>query len=305
MLQVVVIGGALWFLAWFVYRYRAQLASTRLEISPPAIVAGSALTIATYAFMVWTWTWTMRWWGGGTLRFPQAWRIWALSNLSRFIPGYVWQFAGLAGMASRAGASPVAATGGVLLQQAISLLAGVLLCAAFFPTIASATLPLSHDAALALAVAGLVAAVLILPRSTALLQRLGDRFFRGRVVFPALRATELAAYTAVQLLPWLAYGVAFWLFAKGIVGERAPSLALSIASFTAAYAWGIVWVVAPGGLGVREAALVTLLTPHVGGEIAIVLALGSRAWLTLVEIVGALVAIGYAATASQPTPTSR
>ena len=143
MLQAVVIGGALWFLGWFIYRHRVALAATRLELSIPDLIAASALTIATYAFMVRTWTWTIRWWGGAKLGFASAWRIWALSNMARFIPGYVWQFAGLAGMASRAGVSPIAATGGVLLQQAISLLAGLLLCAALFPELAGAALPLS------------------------------------------------------------------------------------------------------------------------------------------------------------------
>ena len=145
----------------------------------------------------------------------------------------------------------------------------------------------------------------MLPLSSALLQKLARRVAGDRVVFPTLHIRDVAAYTAAQLLPWLAYGVAFWLFGRGIVGDRAPGLALAIASFTASYAWGIVWVVVPGGLGVREFALVGLLTPHVGPDVALVLSLGSRVWLTIVEIVGALIAIGYAAAASQPTPTVR
>jgi hypothetical protein len=303
LLQVVVIGGAVWYLARTIQRYRADLSGVELDLAVPAILAGSALTIATYAFMVRTWTWALRWWGA-SLPFSPAWRIWALSNLARFIPGYVWQFAGLAGLSARAGASPIAATGAVLLQQGVSLLSGVVVCAALFPALARSTLPISYDGAVALAAVALVVAVVALPHATALLQRLAERFAKGRVVFPVLRARELGAYAAAQVIPWLAYGVSFWLFGRGLVGDRAPGLPLAIASFTAAYVWGIVWIVAPGGLVVREAALVSLLTPHVGGDVALILALGSRVWLTLVEIVGACIALGYAA-ATQPTPTLR
>lgn len=303
LLQLVVVGGALWYLGRTIYANRVALGNSQVDLSLPELLAGSVITIATYIFMVWTWTWTMRWWGGAALRFAQAWRIWALANLSRFIPGYVWQFAGLAGMSARAGVSPIAATGGVLLQQLVSLLSGAVVCAALFPALAGTALPISYGQAVVIAVAGLAVAILALPHSTALLQRATRRFAGDRVIFPTLRVRGLGVYTAAQLLPWLAYGVAFWLFGRGIVGDRGPGLALATASFTAAYVWGIVWVVAPGGLGVREAALVSLLSPHVGADVAVILALGSRVWLTIVEIIAALVAIGYAATASQPTPT--
>ena len=117
-----------------------------------------------------------------------------------------------------------------------------------------------------------------------------------------MKVGSVAAYAIALIVPWLAYGVAFWLFARGTVGDRAPGLSLSIASFTAAYVWGIIWVPVPAGLGVREAALVALLSPQIGSEVAVILALGSRIWLTLVEIVGALLAIGYASLAPHSTP---
>ena len=303
-MQVVVIGAALVYLWRTVMKHRDAFANTRLEIHVIPILLASAITIATYAYMVYTWTRTMRWWGA-TLAFREAWRIWALSNLARFIPGGIWQFAGIAGLAARSGTSPIAATGGVVLQQLVVLVSGIAVAAAFLPSLALRGFPLTYGEAVAIAVAGLIAIALLLPHGAALMQRVSARFFSRSVLFPSMRAGSVARYAIALIVPWLAYGIAFWLFARGIVGTRAPGIPLSIASFTAAYVWGIIWVPAPAGLGVREAALVALLSPQMGADVAFILAIGSRVWLTIVEIVGAFIAIGFASLAphsSRRTP---
>lgn len=274
-------------------RHRDAFAHTRLEIHPLPLALASAITIAAYAYMVLTWTQTIRWWGA-SLGFREGWRIWALSNLARFIPGGIWQFAGIAALAARAGTPPIAATGGVILQQLVVLASGVAVTAAFLPALQLPRFPLSYGQAVAIAVAALAALALLLPRAASLMQRLTARFFARAVVFPSMRAASVGRYAIALIVPWLAYGVAFWLFAASTVGNRAPGLPLSIAGFTAAYVWGIIWIPVPAGLGVREAALVALLSPQLGAETAVILAIGSRIWLTAVEIVGAFIAIGFA-----------
>lgn len=299
--QVVVIGVAGWYLWRTAMTHRGELARARVDLLLGPILAASAITIATYAYMVRTWTWTIRWWGA-SLGFGDAWRIWAVSNLARFIPGGIWQFAGMAGLAAQAGTSPVAATGGVVLQQLVVLASGIAVAAAFLPALELREFPLSYPGAVTAAVLALALLALLLPKASTVLQRLTARFFKRTVVFPSMKLGSVAAYALALIVPWLAYGVAFWLFARGTVGDRAPGLPLAIASFTAAYVWGIIWVPVPAGLGVREAALVALLSPQIGSEVAVILALGSRIWLTLVEIVGALLAIGYASLAPHSTP---
>lgn len=297
-MQVVVVGAALLYLWRTVTRHRDAFAHTRIELHALPIIVASVLTIATYAYMVFTWTRTIRWWGA-SLGFREGWRIWALSNLARFIPGGIWQFAGIAALAARTGTSPIAATGGIVLQQLVVLVAGIAVTAAVLPALALKGFPLSYGAAVAIAAAALLLVALLLPRGAALMQRLTSRFFARAVVFPSMRSASMAWYAVALIVPWLAYGVAFWLFARGILGSRAPGLPLSIASFTAAYVWGIIWIPVPAGLGVREAALVALLSPQVGADAAVILAIGSRIWLTAVEIVGAFIAIGFASLAPQ------
>jgi hypothetical protein len=114
---------------------------------------------------------------------------------------------------------------------------------------------------------------------------------------------EFAWYVGGLCLPWVTYGVAFWLFGRGLMGAQAPVFTLAIGGFVASYVAGLIVVFAPSGLVVREAALVAALAPSMGGGPALVLALASRLWLLAVELITALgVLAAHAALARQRAP---
>jgi hypothetical protein len=119
--------------------------------------------------------------------------------------------------------------------------------------------------------------------------------------WPAPGARELTAYVGALALPWLAYGVAFWLFGRALLGEDAPALLPAAAVFIGSYVAGIIAVFAPGGLGVREAAMVVLLSPITGPAPALLLAVASRLWLVALEI---LTALGVLAWHRRDVPSS-
>ena len=67
----------------------------RLTFSP--LLVASLLTAATWFYLVNIWRQSLAWWTPPQyLAYRSALRIWFLTNLARFIPGTVWQFAGLA-----------------------------------------------------------------------------------------------------------------------------------------------------------------------------------------------------------------
>lgn len=256
---------------------------------PAQLLAASLLTVGTYGFLVATWVTSLAWWGQ-RLAYGDAARIWFLTNLSRFVPGAIWQFAGMSAMAMAHGVSAVAATGAVLLQQVVLLGTGVVLTLAFAPRLLlPASLAVSPVTAALAAVAGAAALTALLPLMMPVLGRFTTRVFRRPLPWPAPRAGAFAAYVVALLAPWLAYGVAFWLFGRAFLGESAPGLMLAVSAFISSYVAGILVVIAPAGLGVREAALVAALSPSLGGERALFLALASRLWLVLLEIISALI----------------
>jgi hypothetical protein len=292
--QVIVIGIAAWFLIATIRSAWPQLVALQLapsSVSWPPLALASLLTAATYFFLIGTWALSLRWWGQH-LAYRDAVGIWFLANLARFIPGVIWQFAGLSAMAMARGISPVAATGAVLLQQVVLLATGLLLSIAMAPSFLGPwTAGIPHGALIALAIAGAGVFIWAFPRVAAWLRPLIARLTKREFTWPQPPTGNLAAYVAGLIGPWLVYGVSFWLFGQAVLGPAAPGLGLAIAAYTASYVAGIIAVLAPGGIVVREAALVAALTPAIGADGALVLAIGSRVWLTALELITAVIAL--------------
>jgi hypothetical protein len=292
-LQVAGITAACWYLVHTAYAHRAELAAVPLRFRVAPLLLASLLTVATWFLLVRSWSRSLRWWSE-ELPLAEAVRIWFITNLSRFVPGAVWQFAHVSAEALSARISPLAATGAILFQQLVLLGTGLALTASLAPVLPTSAMgTLQPGVALAMASLGVVAVIIFLPALAPMLERWTTRLLRRDIRWPSPGRVELTRYVGVLVLPWLAYGVAFWLFGRALLGDAAPGLLAASAAFIGSYVAGIIAVFAPGGLGVREAALVALLSPIVGPAPALLLAIGSRLWLVALEILTALGVLGW------------
>jgi hypothetical protein len=283
--QAVALGAGVWFLVRTAARSWGTVALADLRPAWSPVLLGSVLTGATYVYIVFVWAASLRWWSQHP-PFLRAARIWFVSNLARFIPGMVWQLAGLATLARASDISAAAATGGSLLQQVVLLLTGLIVTAAWTPAL---LVPWASPWLLAgIALTGALALVAVLPAALPWGGRLLGRLLRRTINWPAPSRASIAVYVASLCVPWVVYGVSFWLFGLGLLGAGAPGFTLAVGGFVASYVAGIIVVFAPSGLVVREAALVAALGPAIGAGPALVLALASRLWLLVVELVTAL-----------------
>ncbi len=240
----------------------------------PGWIVVSALTVwGTYALLIEAWRRVLTGWEQ-TLSYTHAVRIWTLSNLGRYLPGKVWSIAGLAVLAQRRGVAGWAAGGSAVTMQVIAVGTGVAITAATARGVVSAVW---------LAVAGAVALAMIvcltMPAPFRLLARL-----LGREDLRALRPAALVQAFLAAAVSWVAYGFAFWCLARGLLGTNTLSIGTAIGVFAAGYITGLVAIIAPGGVGVREAILIGLLTPSLGSGGAIALSVGSRLLLTITEV---------------------
>lgn len=193
------------------------------------------------------------------VRTQRRW-VWVFlqAQLGKYIPGSVWQYAGRAA-AARSYGIPVRAVGISLPVEFVA--SGV----------AGGTMAAFLLGWWGAAIVGAAALVLIA----------GHRLARGGR--PAVRATVLA--TVLYLPVWLLLGGSFWLCARGLLGVPEQDAAFYMGAFAIAWLAGLVAVYAPGGLGVREAVLVTLLSSRIGAANALVLAAASRLIFILVDVV--------------------
>lgn len=220
--------------------------------------------------------------GGRTPGLLASMRIVFSANLGRYLPGKLWQIAGLAVLARREGVSATVATTAGVLGQAFSLAAVGVLAS---PVLLGPQGDLRR-AGVAVLLALLVFSVLasiprVLHGALGLAFRVAkepsDRIPRVRPFF-ALR------WLGFYLVNWIAYGLAFVLFVRGL-GLTARPLQM-VNAFAGAYLMGYVAIFAPAGLGVREGFMIAFLQPAVGAA-AVGVAILARVWMTLAELVPA------------------
>lgn len=222
---------------------------------------------------------------GETLPFRDATRIWAVSNLGKYVPGKVWSIAAMSVMARTSGVSPLVAAGSSVLTQLVTVAAGigvVLLAGA-----GMLQSPITAFAITAIIAVALALIPTILPRAGKLASSLSGRDFALPII-PA-KIVWMTAISAV--LSWVLYGISFKLFARAVLGSAAGGTTSYIAVYAASYIIGFLALFAPGGAVVRESAMVTgMVRLGLSGQAdALAVAVASRLWLTVTEVLPGLV----------------
>ena len=237
-------------------------------------LAGSvAVVFLTYAIQIESWRRMLRGWDQ-RIPYTRAARAWTIANLGRYIPGKVWSVAGLVVLAERAGVRRSAAAVSAFAMQAVVLGTGVVLVAIATPHAASPVL-LGGAVLAALALIGVLAW-----RRTALwLGALAD----STTPLPPLPVSAILASSGLMLISWATFGIAFWMLSRGLISTATVPIPAAMGMFALGYVMGIIAVFAPGGMVVRDLALVGFLTPLVGSGGALALSLASRVQLTLTE----------------------
>lgn len=219
--------------------------------------------------------------GGPRLPTFDAVRLFMIANLGRYVPGKVWQIAGLAVLARSRGVSPATATGAAVLGQGTALVAA---SAVGVWALLVGPEPLRSWG---LGVALLLTGGLMVGALPPVFRRgmaLGFRIVRRKPP-PGLGSRVVMGWLVLYVVNWTVYALSFSLL---VTSFGHPGLAPAVASsFAAAYVLGYLAVFAPAGIGIREAFLVTFLTPHLGVGPAGAMAVLARLWATVVEAVPA------------------
>ncbi|MCB0136626.1 MAG: flippase-like domain-containing protein, partial [Caldilineaceae bacterium] len=250
---------ALLFMALLLRSQWEELQTHQWQLNPRWLVASAGLLVAAWAVEIVVWLRLLRTVGGRLGYWPGA-RIWFLSAIVRYIPGNVWQPLSMTLLCQRRGVKPEATVTSILLYQVIILLAVTPIAALYFGATGNWGLltdllsgfgPWLIGIGLAPLAAFLVRPALLIDVVNWVLRRFGRApletgFARG----------ELLVILALAVADWVLWGASFCALAFGLNVYSAPEmLALAphlIAVYSVAYAIGLVSLLTPSGLGVRE-----------------------------------------------------
>jgi uncharacterized membrane protein YbhN (UPF0104 family) len=249
------------------------------------VLGATGWVALSYIVLIETWRQIVGAWGGH-LSWPSAARIWFISNLGRYVPGKVWQIGAMGALAQEAGVSSVAAVGSALVVNLVNLLAGCLVVA-----VAGSRLVAGYGPALITALVVFCVMVIGSPWLLPPLVRLAVRVTGRNIPIPAIPPLAIIFAVAGCSLAWNLYGIAFHDLTVALFGGAAGRPSYYTAVFTLSYLAGYITLFAPGGIGVREATLVTLLAAAglETGSHATALAIASRLWLTVIEAAPGLI----------------
>lgn len=291
-MQLIVTAIILWFVAYRLVELwkKVRGTSTHIQLEWGWIALSCVIVLLAFVVLIDTWRRMVVAWGE-RLSFGDAAAIWFVSALVRYVPGnVVVQLGAFAELARRRHVAPATAAGAAVINTVVNLATGfvVALLAGW-----GAVDVLSHGhAGLGVLVAivllaGLLALPSLMPRVLALLRRATGR----SLAIGALPRSAVYQSLIGNLIAWGLYGLAFQAFVHGVLGQSRGTPVDYIAVWASSYVIGYLALALPAGLGVREItqadALTMLGLVATVGQAAVV-AITARLWMTLLEIVPAL-----------------
>ena len=275
-------------LAWAVAVTWDQFVAALEDLTWDAIVGAFLACLLALIVNAMSWRAVMRS-IGLTATVPESLRVFLLSQVGKYIPGSVWPVLAQAEFARDHGVSRARAMTGSIVAMVVGVVtSGV---------VGSLGLLLSVPGALVeywwvlLIAAGL--ATLLVPPVLARVVALAFRITKRTEQPVHIGAGPLLASAAWSVLMWLLLGLQAWLLLR----QLAPGAGFVLATGAFAFAWlvGFLVVIAPAGVGAREAALVLALSTVAEPAQALSLAIVSRFLMTAADATGLAIGIAIGA----------
>jgi uncharacterized membrane protein YbhN (UPF0104 family) len=285
-LQIGFVAIVIAFLGW-AFRDTVSEAAPRLRDADPVDISlACGFLAAYYLLFVVGWMWILR-----ELRirtsYPVALQAEMASMLAKYVPGGIWTPAARVLWLRRSGgvAQTSVVVASILLEAGLSAVAGVLVLVCALPWVGAVDAPLVPLIVLG---AGIIGA--LHPR---VFRAIASRAFKpfGAVAPPSLRWRTMLGLLAFYAGTWVVGGLALLFVVRSVGGDAGFSDAPYLGGTAAVGAIvAVLSILAPSGLGVREASMYALLLAIASPAVALGATVLNRLAITLVE--AALLAAG-------------
>jgi uncharacterized membrane protein YbhN (UPF0104 family) len=256
------------------------------RISPLELVLCEALILLGLWLSAATWRAAMKELGSN-LRLQSASKIYLLGQLGKYLPGSLWAVAAQTALARRAGVPASRGASAGMIAIGINVLTGLTLGTVFVPRL----LPGGAWRGLVLVTTLTVAIVALSPPVLTRLVNGALRILKQPLLERGLSWGGMFSASGFSLASWLCYGLSVWGLAIAVGGNPWEMLPLCLAGVAVAMTVGVLVILAPSGIGVRDAVIVASLTPVLTSSDALAVALVARLLFTLADLVAALVVL--------------
>jgi glycosyltransferase 2 family protein len=260
----------------------SQVRDTITSIAWPSLVLALLAALAGIAANVRAWHAVLGALGqrGGVVELG---RFYLVGQLGKYLPGSVWAFVLQMELAKRAGVPRAVGFSGLLITLGISTTTALLVGLFGLPAL-FAVGGVTPWLVLGLAP---IALVCVVPPVLTRLVRLTLRLLRRRQVPITIGWSNVGQIMGWSALAWVLFGTHLWLLANAMAGPGVTGWVRCVGAFALAMTAGMIAVVAPSGIGVREAVIVAALAVYLPVGAALGLALASRLVFTIADLIAA------------------
>ena len=227
---------------------------------------------------------------GHPISYGAAFRIFRQAELSRYVPGTVWQYVSRVYLAGQWGVPAAATMAATIIETVLLVLASILPA---LLNIREALPRLAGIQQVLLFVFPVVALAVVHPRvlnlwAGFLARRLKQPYSKLEIGWGAV-----AGVCLTYSLMWLVVGLGVGFFVRGVISIPLTEVPVVGSYYAAAWFIGIISVVAPAGMGIRDGAFGLLLSQAMPLGAALTIAVAVRLWMTLLELVWAALGLWF------------
>ena len=279
----------IWF-GWTAYEERATLLNLVLSIDLGMALLSLLVLQSVLLLEVWVWKKVFTE-AGYALSFGNAFQIFYISSLGRYIPGRIWQISSAVYLLHELGV-PVAQSATLsIICQFLSVVAAIVIS---IPVLLAwlGSVGWNLGVVLSAGVGCALAAIIALFPSlwVGIINRVLRWAGRPKIQF-SMRMRQIWKYGMIYATVWIAMGFAFATMIGSVHSFAPDMLPIAIGAFAFAYIVGYLVILVPGGLGVREGALAVALAPFLSVPVATSIALLARFWTTFGELIFVVLAL--------------
>lgn len=288
--SLVLLALAIWFVGVALQNYNVWLQQLE-NVNTPLLLFSLVVSVAGFLFETWIWQvlvadFSLR------LSFRDAFQIFYVSNLARYIPGRVWQTSASMVLLKSYGVPLRTSALLSIVSQIATLAAGLVVSLPLVYLWQSQSGFSWSLLASLIGITALLGLVIFFPEVWgSWLNQLLARLGRDTKMIAITRA-RFCKYVALYVTSWIAAGLAFYVLLLAFYPADLQILPYVVAASAFGYVIGYILLFVPGGLGVREVVLIVVLGLLVPGSIASLVAIVSRFWLVAVELFLGAIALG-------------
>jgi len=283
-----VIGGIVLFglVVFAAVRSWEDVRMTLARMGPVELAVAEVLVLAGLGASVLTWRAALCELGS-TMTIRAASKIYLVGQLGKFLPGSAWALALQMELAKQANVPRARSVAAGVVAIGVNAVTGLAMGLTIVPRVVSG----GAWRTITLVAVVTVCAVGLSPPLLTRLVNVGFRIVRRDPIQREVTWRGILTAVGWAVVSFTCYGLSVWVLAISVGAPAAESLPLCLAGVAFAMTLGALVVVAPSGIGVREAVIVAALAPVMERPEALAIALVARLLFVLADLIAAVVTL--------------